>query len=181
MKGLFALLAAAAAMAALPQGAKAGPVTNSLADWCVNVNGDTKAACNAGAGSGISGTINLTGFDQTLSPASNTLGTVTITLGPGANQFVSFYAGYDVSYSSFGSFDDSASTSGALPAGWSFSVNNPNVTDIASLTTGFVLFDQWLRREESTLNIAMSATTPLLRSGLGSELGKAHHIPRLAR
>ena len=94
------------------------------------MNGDTTSACN-GAGSG-SGTINLGGLDRTLSPASNTLGTVTITLGPGANQSVALYADYDVSYSSYLSFDDSASTSGARPAGTSFSVNNPNTSSLFS-------------------------------------------------
>src|ERR1035441_9306006 len=144
MKGLFALLVAAAAMAALPQGAKAGSVS-SLADWCVNVNGDTNTACNGGTGGtgglGLGGTaadlqstISLAGFDTTLEPGVNTLGTITIALGPGANQFVSFYADYDVSYSLYGSFDDFASTSGALPAGLSFSVNDPNT---ASLFTQF--------------------------------------------
>lgn len=133
MKGLFALLAAAAAMAALPQGAKAGPVT-SLADWCVNVNGDTTSACNFAGGGG--GAIDLTGFDQTLEPAPNTLGIITVMLGPGASQFVSLYADYDLSYSLYGSFDDFASMGGALPAGWNFSVNDPNTPSLFTQFSG---------------------------------------------
>jgi hypothetical protein len=74
----------------------------------------------------------LASFDTTLEPKPgvNTLGTITIALGPGANQFVSFYADYDVSFSLYGSFDDFASTSGALPAGLSFSVNDPNTSSL---------------------------------------------------
>jgi hypothetical protein len=170
MKGLFALLVAAAAMAALPQGAKAGSVS-SLADWCVNVNGDTNTACNGGTGGtgglGLGGTaadlqstISLAGFHTTLEPGVNTLGTITIALGPGANQFVSFYADYDVSYSLYGSFDDFASTSGALPAGLSFSVNDPNVSSITSSPTGFVLFDQFANNTLDGMNWVATPSGP---------------------
>ena len=83
MKGLLVLLAVVVAMTAVPQGAQAGTV---LADWCVNVNTDISTACNGGGSGGASGssTIDLTGFDTTLSPATNTLGTISVTVGAGA-------------------------------------------------------------------------------------------------
>lgn len=120
------------------QPAKAGSV--SLADWCVNFNGDTSTACNGGGGGG--GGIDLSFFDMTLEPGLNTLGTVTVTLGPGLGQFVAFYADYDVDFATYGSFDDYASTGGAQPLGWSYSVNDPGATD-GTLPWGLVLFDQF--------------------------------------
>jgi hypothetical protein len=94
----------------------------------VNLSGDINTACNGAGGGG--GGINLAGFDTTLSPDPNALGTITVTLPAGSNQFAAFYADYDVSYATYGSFDDFAATFGALPAGWSFSVNDPNVSNL---------------------------------------------------
>jgi hypothetical protein len=124
------------------QPAMAGSV--SLADWCVNFNGDTTTACNGAGVGGPSGngTISLSSFDTTIEPVSNALGTVTVTLGPGAGQFVSFYADYDVDFATYGSFDDYASVGGAQPLGWSYSVNDPGATD-GTLPYGLVLFDQF--------------------------------------
>ena len=125
------------------QAAQAAQV--SLADWCVNVNGDTSTACN-GAGSGgttIDGSsVSLANLDLTLEPSSNTLGSVTVTLNNAPNQYVSFYSDYDVAYGLYGSFDDSISVQGALPGGVSYSAKDPSSSG-ASLPTGFTLFDQF--------------------------------------
>jgi uncharacterized protein (TIGR03382 family) len=111
-----------------------------LADWCFNVNGNFSAsnACNGGGGPSI-GSVNIvsgqtTPWDTTLEDGinNNGLGAVTITLGAGAMQFLAFYADYDVDYNTFGSFDDSATTSGALGAGWSYEANDPNTSSIGS-------------------------------------------------
>jgi|GEM_PF-3353759 len=102
-----------------------------LADWCVNLNGDTSTACN-GAGSG-SAAISLTNFNTTLEPGSNSsVSSITVTLGAGMHQFVGFYADYDVDYATWGSFDDSAKTSGSLSSGASYELDDPNSSNIFS-------------------------------------------------
>jgi hypothetical protein len=120
------------------QAAQAGEV--SLADWCVNVNGSVDAssvtdnpsnACNGGTNAPLA-SVNTAAFDMTLEPASNTLGSVTVSLNPGLNQFVAFYADYDVDFASFGSADDSGATQGSLPAGWSYELDDPNVSNLFS-------------------------------------------------
>jgi hypothetical protein len=121
-------------------------IGTGLADWCVNLNGDTNTACN-GAGSGGAspggGSITLSAFDQTLEPGTNSLGSVVVSLVPGENnQYALFYADYDLDYATYGSFDDFASTNGTLPAGYSYSINDPNATD-SSLPFGVTLFDQF--------------------------------------
>jgi len=117
--GLLALLA-------LCQVAAAGSST-ALNDWCVNVNGDIATACNGAGGGGASGhaNINMAGFDSTLSPATNNLGSIVVTLGAGFSGYVSFYADYDLDHASFGSFDDSAKTGGTLPTGWDYEAGDP--------------------------------------------------------
>jgi hypothetical protein len=109
----------------MAQSAKADVV---LADWCVNLNGDIATACNGGGSGG--GGIDLSNFDPTLSPANNTLGSIKVTLLPGSNQYVSFYADYDISFATYGSFDDYASLHGALPAGLTYELDDPNVSNI---------------------------------------------------
>jgi hypothetical protein len=106
----------------------------SLADWCVNVNGDSATACNGGGSGGASGTssISLASFDKTLEPGSNTLGTVTVSLGAGAGQYVSFYADYDVDFATKGSFADTGAVVGSLPAGASYELDDPNSSNIFS-------------------------------------------------
>jgi hypothetical protein len=115
-----------------------------LADWCVNVNSNISKACNgAGSGGGTTG-INLSSFDQTLENGlnSNNLGTVTVSLAAGSHEYVSFYADYDVSYNSFGSFDDSASTCltavhpCSLAVGESYEADDPNSSNIFSDFSG---------------------------------------------
>jgi hypothetical protein len=128
------------------QAAQAGQV--SLADWCFNVNGSVDAssvtdnpsnACNGGTNAPLA-SLNSTLFDMTPEPASNTLGSVTVSLNPGLDQFVAMYADYDVDYATFGPADDSANTHGSLPSGWSYELDDPNVgnifTDFAANTLG---------------------------------------------
>jgi len=119
-----------------------GAGATSLADWCASINGDINTACNgagAGGASPLGGSISLADFDQTLEPGTNNLGTVVVDLAPGANQFAAFYADYDLDFNAFGSFQDSASIHGALPAGVSYEVADPNVSNIFSDFAGNVL------------------------------------------
>ena len=111
--GLLGLLA-------LSQVAVAGPTV--LNDWCVNVYGDTGTACN-GAGAG-GGSVNMTGFDTTLSPTGNALGSIVVALQAG--QYASFYADYDMDFAAFGSNQDYATTVNASPS-WGFEADDPNI------------------------------------------------------
>ena len=115
--GVLALLALSRVAAA------SNPVLN---DWCVNLNGDINTACN-GAGTG-GGSINMSGFDTTLSPTANGLGTITIMLDAG--DYASFYADYDVDFGAVGSFQDYATTGGTLPSNWSYEADDPNTSNI---------------------------------------------------
>jgi hypothetical protein len=116
------------------QAMMAGTITTGLADWCVNLNGDINTACNGAGAGGASGNgnIDLSAFDSTLEPGTNTLGTVTIALGVGNNQFADFYADYDLDFATTGAFQDLATTSGTLPAGTSYEADDPNVSNIFS-------------------------------------------------
>jgi hypothetical protein len=111
-------------------GATPARANTALADWCFNINGDTSTFCN-GAGSGAS-FINSSGFDTTASPASNALGSVTITLGAGAGQFALAYMDYDLNFASEGSFTDSGSVQGSPPAGVTYELDDPNTSSIFS-------------------------------------------------
>jgi hypothetical protein len=114
----------------------------SLQDWCINVNGSVDASsvannpsnsCNGGTNAPLSSV--LTGaFDQTLGQdsSSNTLGTVTVALAPGLNQYVSFYADYDIDYNDFGSADDLATLIGATQVGYSYELDDPNASNLFS-------------------------------------------------
>jgi hypothetical protein len=104
----------------------------SLADWCVNFNGDTSTACNGAGGGGASGTgsISLASFDTSLEPGSNGLGSVTVTVGSGSSQYASFYADYDVDYATQGSFQDSISVVGAVPAGVTYEAGDAEASNI---------------------------------------------------
>jgi hypothetical protein len=112
----------------------------SLQDWCINVNGSVDASsvtnnssnsCNGGTNAPLS-SVATGAFDQTLAQdsASNTLGTITVSLGPGTNQYVSLYADYDINYNEFGSVDDFASLLGATQTGYSYELDNPNTSTI---------------------------------------------------
>ena len=120
------------------QAAQAGQV--SLADWCFNVNGSVDAssvtdnpsnACNGGTNAPLS-SVDSSSFDMTLEPASNNLGSVTITLSPGLNQYVALYADYDVDFATFGTADDSATTAGTLPTNWTYELDDPNLGNLFS-------------------------------------------------
>lgn len=128
--------------------------TSGLADWCVNLNGDTSTACN-GAGSGGpsgAGSISLASFDTTPEPATNSLGSVTITLGVGSNQYANFYADYDLDYGTYGSYDDVGSVNGALPAGVTYELDDPNTSNIFSDFAANTL--------ANTNNVGTAATPP---------------------
>jgi hypothetical protein len=129
------------ALLALSQAAVAS--STGLADWCVNVNGDINTACNGGGGGGVSpgnnASISLAGFDTTLSPGTNSLGSIVITLNPGFSGYASFYADYDLDYAAYGSFQDSATVHGALPSNWSYEANDPNASNIFSDFAGNAL------------------------------------------
>jgi hypothetical protein len=132
--------------------------TSGLADWCVNLNGDTDTACNGAGSGGLStnadgGTINLVSFDTNLEPALNGLGSVTISLGTGNGQSALFYADYDLDDASFGSFDDSGTTVGALPAGVSYELDDPNVSNIFGDFAGNAL--------ANTNNVGTPSSDPL--------------------
>jgi len=113
-----------------------------LADWCINVNGSVDATnpadnpsngCNGGTNSPFA-SISLSNFDTTLEPGANALGTATqsvsITLTPGQENYVAFYADYDVDYNTYGSFDDSATAVNAVPANWSYELDNPETSNL---------------------------------------------------
>jgi hypothetical protein len=105
----------------------------SLANWCVNVNGNTSDACNGGgSGGGITG-IDLSLFDTTLESGTNSLGSIAVTLGPGLGQSALVYMDYDLNYDAVGSFQDFGSVVGANPADMSFEMDDPNL--------GFIEYD----------------------------------------
>lgn len=119
---MFAVLLAAVSLPA-----SANVVLN---DWCVNLNGDI-SVCNGGPASGGSSSVNLSAWDQTLSPASNTLGTITVNIGTGT-QLVAVYMDYDVDFSLYGSFQDYGVTGGTIGATQSYELADPNVSNIFS-------------------------------------------------
>jgi len=118
------------------QRAEAGSV--GLADWCFNVNGSVDSssvannpsnACNGGTNSALA-SVNTSGWDSTAEPSNNTLGSVVITLTPGQNNNVAFYADYDVDFATLGSFDDFGTAHGSLPANWGYELDDPNTSNI---------------------------------------------------
>ncbi len=115
-------------LAILVGSVNANASTTSLADWCVNLNGDITTACNFGGSGGASGTgsISLAGFDTTTEPGTNTLGSVVVTLGVGKNQYAAFYADYDLDFGTLGSFQDSASVNWPKPLPISYEADDPN-------------------------------------------------------
>jgi hypothetical protein len=110
----------------------AGFSATVLNDWCFNINGAavTTNACNGGGT--LPSTVNGSAFDFTLSPGSNKLGSVSITLGSASNQFVLAYMDYDLDFSAHGSFDDHATTVGPRPPGVSYQLSDPNTSTIFS-------------------------------------------------
>lgn len=139
----------------------------SLNDWCFNVDGVNVVTnlCNTGQTSvTFPSGVNGSSFDFTLgsqtegtpsTPYSgmpttvndqNTLGSVTITLSPGANQYVLAYMDYDLNYNAQGgSFSDFASTNGAQAVAnatsVNYSLNDPNACTGACSVSD--IFDQF--------------------------------------
>jgi hypothetical protein len=116
-----------------------------LADWCVNVNGNwnTSNACNGGTGPALSA-VNITAgqtspWDTSLEDGvnNNGLGSITVTLGSGAAQFVAVYLDYDVDYNTYASYDDNTTTAGSLPTGFSWETDNPSFGNIGGDFTSF--------------------------------------------
>lgn len=147
MRHFIGFTVAMLALAVVANQAKASSLTG-LADWCVNLNGDVVTACN-GAGVGGSsgpspGGINLAAFDQTLEgTGTNALGQVVVNLSAGlSNQYSAFYADYDLNFVADGSFDDSASVHGALPAGFSYEIDDPNTGNVYTDFAGNTLSNQ---------------------------------------
>lgn len=115
-----------------------------LADWCLNINGT--ATCN---NSSLPSQVDGSGFDFAAWP--NTLGSLTVTLGNHVGpQFVMLYVDYDVSFSGFGSFDDSGTVVGLLPPGVTY--------EIGDLLLGSAIRD----------DVALSTTGVLPNTGLGN-------------
>ena len=104
----------------------------SLGDWCINANGDTSIACNGAGSGGVNGSgeanVDLSAFDTTLSPGTNNLGTVNITVTNANNAYYNIYADYDVDYPTEGSFLDQGSVNGSQPGNVSYSINDPSCT-----------------------------------------------------
>jgi hypothetical protein len=100
-----------------------------LNDWCLNLNGDSSSACNPVAPASLPANVNGSAFDFTLNnpPGTpNTLGSVTITLGPGSGQSVLAYMDYDLNSGASGSFQDVGSVHGTVPAGVSYELADPS-------------------------------------------------------
>ena len=99
--------------------------TTGLADWCVNLNGDTTSVCNGGTGTSSS-TENTSGWNTTLEPGTNGLGKIVVSIGTGA-QYASVYMDYDLDFDPYGSFTDFGSVNGTLSGTQSYEMGDPNV------------------------------------------------------
>jgi len=150
MSRKIALLAVLAGIFLAAGAAQAGTV--GLNDWCFNFNGDFNPLTGGNACNGGTPGTPPSGWDATLEPSDNTLGSATFTLGGG--QFVAFYGWYDINFESFGSFHNSAQAVGSLPAGWSYMLGDPLACN--SCTFGDV-FDAFAA---NTLNNSNSVSTP---------------------
>ena len=127
-------LAATAAILLCCASATTARASAYLADWCFNVNGAnvTTDSCNQGPPVSLASNVNGSGFDFTLEPSANTLGSVIITLAPGSNQFALAYMDYDLNFPNTGSFSDFGSVQGTPPAGVTYELDDPNVSNIFS-------------------------------------------------
>lgn len=106
-----------------------------LDDWCFNANGAnvTTASCNQFPPASLAPNVNGSKFDFTLNfpfGTANTLGSVLITLGPGNNQYALAYMDYDLNFPNTGSFSDFGSVVGTPPAGLTYELDDPNVSNI---------------------------------------------------
>jgi len=111
----------------------------TLQDWCGNINGVNVVTnfCNTGGAVTLPADVNASAFDftlggNTLPEATNNLGPIAITLTPGSNQYVLMYMDYDLNFNGIGggSYNDSASTNGALPGNASYELDDPNTSNI---------------------------------------------------
>lgn len=110
-----------------------------LNDWCVNLNGGI-SVCNDGSGSVASTSrVNLSAWDQTLSPTANTLGTITVNIGMGT-QLAAVYMDYDVDFSQYLSFQDYGATGGTIGATQSYGLADPNVCTSCNVSDIFDAF-----------------------------------------
>lgn len=108
-----------------------------LHDWCVNLNGNI-GVCNGGASPGGTGSVNVGGFDTTLEPNLNSLGSITVTIvGTGA-QYASVWMDYDVDNPTFGAFGDLGNV-GSISATQSWELADPNISNIFSDFSGSAL------------------------------------------
>ena len=87
----------------------------SLADWCVNANGNIDV-CNGGASPGGNASVNVSGFDTTLEPGSNTLGSIVVTINTTGIVGAAVYMDYDVDFATLG-FDQDFGTPVGSPSG----------------------------------------------------------------
>jgi hypothetical protein len=71
------------------------------------------------------------GASDGVPPGANTLGTITVDIGTGA-QLAAVYMDYDVDFSQYGSFQDYGVTGGAIGATQSYELADPNVSNIFS-------------------------------------------------
>jgi hypothetical protein len=144
---------------------------NVLNNWCVTVNGDS-SACNGNSASypitspvaSGGGSVDLSSFDQTLSPSGNSLGSITVTLGAGSDQFVNVYMDYDLNYPTAGSFQDLGATAGTLSTGESYELDDPNNCSAACLAApAYIVSDIELDSQSTPLpdtNTVGTAGTP---------------------
>ena len=112
----------------------------TLQDWCGNINGVNVSTnfCNqAPAAVSTPADVNDSSFDFTLGgsatpEATNNLGPISITLTAGNNQYVLMYMDYDLNFNAVGggSYNDYASTGGALASGESYELDDPNTSNI---------------------------------------------------
>lgn len=106
-----------------------------LDDWCFIVNGANveTASCNQFPPAPVASNVNVSHFDLTLNDpfgTPNTLGSVVITLAPGNSQFVLAYMDYDLNFPATGSFSDFGTVVGTPPAGVTYELDDPNVSNI---------------------------------------------------
>lgn len=113
------LCAATVVALSLPASADVG-----LADWCVDLNGDVNTVCNGGTSPGGTAAVNMSAFDETLEPGSNSLGSITVNLGTGT-QAVGVYMDYDVDNTTLGPAQDSGATVGSPSATQSWDIDTP--------------------------------------------------------
>ena len=133
MKNTLLMAVALVGLAAgIARPVSAGTVA-TLQDWCFNVNGDIADLCNGGATPTLGGTVNGVGtsggMDLSVATEPNGLGSASFVVGPGSS-YISAYMDYDLNFDAEGSYSDSAAVNGALPAGYSYEIDDPNTSSL---------------------------------------------------